>query len=68
MLYPEKRVESTILLSYNRELSAKGLPLLREDKRYLPIDVYQGDIICPSWSGLIDFEEAKLVYFIGMSA
>jgi hypothetical protein len=68
VLYPEKRVESAIFRSYNRELSAKGLPLLREDKRYLPIDVYQGDIICPSWSGLIDIEEAKLVYFIGMSA
>jgi hypothetical protein len=63
VLYPEKRVDSTTILSYNRELGAKRLPPLREDKRYLPIAVYQGNIICPSWSGLIDIEEAKLVYF-----
>ena len=68
VLYPEKHVDSTTILSYNRELGAKRLPLLREGKRYLPIAVYQGNIICPSWSGLIDIEEAKLVYFIGESA
>ena len=41
------------------------MPLLSEGKRYLPIQIYQGDIICPDWTGLIDPEEVKLVYFAG---
>jgi hypothetical protein len=68
VLYPITSIEPSMLVSYNRELKAKGLPLLQENKRYLPIDLYRGDIICPSWEGLIDIEEARLVYFIGMSA
>ena len=67
VLYPQKNLSSAMLTRYNRELKEKGMSLLREGKRYLPIDVYQGDIICPSWSGLVDVEEAKLVYFLGMS-
>lgn len=67
VIYPQKVLESTTLEYYNGELTAKGLPLLDGGKRYLPINVYHGDIICPSWSGLIDLEEAKLVYFVGMS-
>jgi hypothetical protein len=67
VLYPAKVLESAELLYYNEELSEKGLAPLTEDKRYLPINVYQGNIACPSWSGLIDVEEAKLVYFAGSS-
>jgi hypothetical protein len=68
VLYPLKVLESTELNYYNKELSEKGLPPLARGKRYLPLNVYQGNIICPSWSGFIDVEEAKLVYFVGESA
>ena len=52
---------------YNKELEKKGLPLLKKGKRYQPIDINRGNIVCPNWSGLIDVEEAKLVYFVGIS-
>lgn len=68
VLYPIKVLESTELNHCNKELNEKGLPALVKGKGYLPIDVYQGNIICPSWSGFIDVEEAKLVYFVGESA
>jgi hypothetical protein len=68
VLYPLKELEPMELNHINRELNEKGLPPLAKGKRYLPIDVYQGNIICPSWSGFIDVEEAKLVYFVGESA
>ena len=68
VLYPLKELESTELNYCNKELNEKGLPSLVKGKRYLPISVYQGNIICPSWSGFIDVEEAELVYFIGVSA
>ena len=68
VLYPLAVPEPTELAYYNLELDKKGLPRLEEGKRYQPITVYQGDIICPSWDGLIDVEEAKLVYFAGSSA
>src|SRR6476646_9174421 len=68
VLYPLKVLEATELKYYNKELSEKGLPPLAEGKRYLPLNVYEGNIICPSWSGFIDVEEAKLVYFEGSSA
>ena len=67
VLYPLKAVEATELNHINKELNEKGLPPLEKDKRYLPIDVYQGDTICPSWAGFIDVEEPKLVYFLGES-
>ena len=60
-------IEPSEIVYYNRQLKAKGLPTLDPGKRYLPIDVYHGDIICPSWEGLIDVEEAKLVFFEGSS-
>jgi len=68
VLYPAKTFDSTAVNSHNRSIGATGLPPLRLNKRYLPIGVYQGDIICPSWEGLVDIEDAKLVYFVGMSA
>jgi len=67
VLYPLKVLESTEFDHRNKELKEKGLPSLAKGKRYLPMNLYQGNIICPSWSGLIDVEEAKLVYFVGES-
>jgi hypothetical protein len=60
-------LEASELSHYNKELNQKGLPILNKSKLYLPINVYQGNIICPSWSGIVDIEEAKLVYFEGSS-
>ena len=68
VLYPPEVLEPSQLDYYNKELNNKGLPSLKAGKRYLPINVYRGDIICPSWFGLIDAEEAKLVFFEGQSA
>jgi hypothetical protein len=67
VLYPQKTLSSVGLTYRNKKLSEKRRPLLREGKRYLPIQVYQGNSICPSWLGLVDVEEAKLVYFAGDS-
>jgi hypothetical protein len=68
VLEPLSVLDEAQLDFYNRELEQKGLPPLEKGKRYQPITVYQGTIICPSWSGLIDVEEARLVYFAGSSA
>lgn len=67
VLNPMAVLEPSEIVYYNRQLKAKGLPTLDPGKRYLPINVYHGDIICPSWAGLIDVEEAKLVFFEGSS-
>ena len=68
VLYPPEILESSQLDYYNKELNEQGLPSLEKGKRYLPINVYQGDIICPSWFRLIDTEEARLTFFEGQSA
>ena len=68
VLYPLSVLDESELDFYNKELEKKGLPPLEKGKRYQPIDVYQGNIVCPNWSGIIDVEEAKLVYFAGSSA
>ncbi len=67
VLYPQKSLNSTELSYYNKELQEKGMPLLREGRRYLPIQINQGDIICPNWTGLVDVEDVRLVYFAGAS-
>ena len=67
VLYPMKVLEPGELIHINRELDQKGWPPLARNKRYLPINVYRDTVICPSWSGYIDVEEAKLVYFLGES-
>ena len=67
VLYPLKALEATELSYVNNERNQKGLASLERNKRYLPITIYQGNIICPNWSGFIDVEEAKLVYFRGSS-
>jgi hypothetical protein len=68
VLYPLSVIDESELDFYNKELEKKGLPLLEKGKRYQPINVYRGSIICPNWSGIIDVEEARLVYFAGSSA
>jgi hypothetical protein len=67
VLYPLRVLETSELSHYNKELNRKGLPVLNNKKRYLPINVYQGNLICPNWYGIIDIEEAKLVYLEGSS-
>ncbi len=68
VLYPPKTLNSMELTQYNEELSEKGLATLIEGKRYLPVEIFEGDIECPNWYGLIDADETKLVYFVGRSA
>jgi len=67
VLYPAKVLESSEIDYYNEELKKKGLPPLDKSKSYQPINVYIGNIICPSWSGIIDVEDARLVFFEGSS-
>lgn len=67
IIYPPKILDSAELASHNKELNEKAMPLLSAGKRYLPIAINQGNIICPNWAGLVDIEEAKLVYFAGHS-
>lgn len=67
VLYPPKVLESREIDYYNKALKKKGLPPLDTNKSYRPINVFRGDIICPSWSGLIDIEDARLVFFEGSS-
>ena len=68
VLYPIQVLEPILVNDINRELNRKGLPPLEKDKRYLRIHVYRDKVICPNWTGYIDVEEAKLVYFRGESA
>lgn len=68
ILNPPSVLPATELTYYNQQLKQKGFPLLQPGKRYLPIIVYHGDTICPSWSGIIDVDQPKLVFFIGVSA
>jgi hypothetical protein len=68
VLYRQEKVDDSQLEYYNLELKKKGLPPLQKGKRYQRVNVHESNIICPSWQGLIDVEEAKLVYFEGESA
>jgi hypothetical protein len=67
VIYPPKILDPTALAYYNKDLSEKRMPLLQEGKRYIPVQINQGNIICPDWSGLIDPDETELVYFAGHS-
>lgn len=67
VIYPPKILDSAELAQRNKELNEKARPLLSAGKRYLPIQINQGNIVCPDWTGLVDIEEAKLVYFAGHS-
>ncbi|HSE31230.1 MAG TPA: hypothetical protein VLA93_06605 [Pyrinomonadaceae bacterium] len=68
VLYPRTVLHSPNLEYYNEQLKTKGLPTLNANKQYIPINVYLNNIICPSWMGLIDVDEAKLVFFEGNGA
>jgi hypothetical protein len=68
VLYPPTVLEPGELTHCNRELADKGWPLLIAGKRYIPVQVNIDDIICPDWHGFIDADEARLVYFQGISA
>jgi len=67
VIYPPKILNHTTLAYYNKDLSEKRMPLLQEGKGYIPVQINQGAIICPDWTGLIDPDETKLVYFVGHS-
>jgi len=67
VLYPSQALEPFEMNHCNRELAGKGLPLLTAGKRYIPVQVNIDDIICPDWHGFIDVDEARLVYFEGIS-
>jgi hypothetical protein len=68
VLYPTTVLRSPNLDHYNAQLKKNGLPNLNANKRYMPINVYLNNIICPSWMGLIDVDEAELVFFEGSGA
>jgi len=67
VLYPPKVLEVTELTHCNHELAAKGLSPLTAGKIYIPVQVNIDNIICPDWHGFIDADQAKLVYFEGLS-
>jgi hypothetical protein len=67
VLYPPKVLEATELTHCNHELTAKGLSPLTAGKIYIPVQVNIDNIICPDWHGFIDADQAKLVYFEGLS-
>ena len=67
VLYPPKTLERTELTYCNKELTAKGLSPLTAGKVYIPVQVNIDDIACPDWHGFIDADQAKLVYFEGIS-
>jgi len=64
---PPKVLEPGELTSCNVELSGKGLPLMLSGKRYIPVQVKIDNVMCPDWHGFIDADEAKLVFFEGIS-
>ena len=68
VIYPPKTLEPMELAHCNKQLSESGLPLVSQGKRYLPIQINVGNIICPDWYGLVDPDEARLVFFEGRSA
>ena len=47
---------------YNEKLQRDGLPPLRRNTRYLPINLSSANV-CPYWGGLIDLENLNLAYF-----
>jgi hypothetical protein len=68
VLYPPKILEPIELARFNKQLSESGLPLVVAGKRYIPIQINAGNIICPNWYGLVDPDDARLVFFEGRSA
>ncbi len=67
VLYPPEVLEPGELVHCNRELAGKGLPRLTKGKQYIPVQVNIDNVMCPDWHGFIDADEARLVYFEGIS-
>lgn len=67
VLSPPRVIERDELTQRNHELFSKGLPLLMAGKLYIPVQVKIDDVMCPDWHGFIDADEARLVYFEGIS-
>lgn len=68
VIYKADVLDADSLKRYNKKLKALGLPLLKAGKRYAGLQVNVEGIECPDWAGLVDLEEARLVYFEGRSA
>lgn len=68
VIYRTKSLDAGELRYANQHLQERGLPLLQANKRYAKLQVNQGNIVCPSWHGYVDLDNAKLVYFRGHSA
>ncbi len=68
VIYRADVLDTVSLRYHNKKLKARNLPLLKAEKRYAKLQVNVGDIDCPNWTGLVDLEEARLVYFEGHSA
>lgn len=68
VIYRAEVLDPISLKHRNAELKARKLPLLKAGKRYAILQVNEANTECPSWTGLIDLEDAKLAYFEGHSA
>ncbi len=68
VIYRADVLDTVSLRYHNKKLKARNLPLLKAEKRYAKLQVNVGGIDCPNWTGLVDLEEARLVYFEGHSA
>lgn len=68
VVYKADVLDAVPLKHYNKKLKALDLPILKAGKRYARLQINEGDVDCPNWTGLIDLEEAKLVYFESHSA
>lgn len=53
---------------FNEELQKEGRPALRVNRRYSQVQVNYDQIACPVWSGVVDLEALKLVFFRGEGA
>jgi hypothetical protein len=67
-IYGPTTLDENQLAHINDQLKKRGRPPLPPGKNYAEVDITRGDILCPSWQGWIDLDEARLVYFEGMSA
>jgi hypothetical protein len=66
VIYRARILSEYELTRINPRLKEQGRPLLEVGKKYAELQI-QGNIACPDWYGLIDLDEAKLLYFEGRS-
>jgi len=67
VIYGADVLDTVSLRNRNKKLKARNLPLLKAEKRYAKLQVNVGGTDCPNWTGLVELEEARLVYFEGHS-